>query len=86
MNLDEAFEAAVAKVNHLMKSGYNPGEHAMLYLYCRYRQVISGDVEEKRPNAFLYPTEARKWDARSEIKGMPKIQAMEEYVDYVQRL
>ena len=82
MTLKERFDDAQARVKKLSKT---PSNDALLELYGLYKQSTSGDVQGKRPG-MLDPRGRAKFDAWSTRKGMSADQAMEAYVQTVDRL
>lgn len=79
---EKAFEAAAALSRTLQHS---PDEATLLRLYALYKQGSLGDVAEARPGALDVVGRA-KWDAWAARKGVPRAQAMGEYVALVQQL
>ena len=62
-----------------------PDNNTMLQLYALYKQATVGDVNTKRPGMTDFVGRA-KWDAWEKLKGTTQDQAMQEYVDLVNRL
>jgi acyl-CoA-binding protein len=56
-----------------------------LKLYAYFKQGSSGDVEGKRPG-FTDLVGRAKYDAWAKLKGMPKEDAMQQYIDLVESL
>jgi diazepam-binding inhibitor (GABA receptor modulating acyl-CoA-binding protein) len=82
MELKEQFEAAAAKSKEFTR---RPSNEELLQLYGLYKQATEGDVNEERPGGFDFKAIA-KHDAWEELKGKSKEQAMQEYVDLVDKL
>ena len=62
-----------------------PDNNTMLDLYALYKQATVGDVNTKRPGMTDFVGRA-KWDAWEKLTGKTSEQAMQEYVDLVNRL
>jgi acyl-CoA-binding protein len=82
MDLKEQFEAAIAKAKSLPKK---PSNDDLLALYSLYKQGTEGDVKGERPGGFDFVGGA-KYDAWEKRRGMSSDQAMQAYVDLVDRL
>ncbi|MBA2499347.1 MAG: acyl-CoA-binding protein [Chitinophagaceae bacterium] len=83
MDLKEKFENAVAESKNLT---HKPGNDTLLQLYSHYKQAIEGDVKSDAPaNPFDFANKA-KYDAWSGLKGKSIENAMQEYVDLVEKL
>jgi acyl-CoA-binding protein len=80
--LTSAFEAAAAQAKDLPSK---PDNETLLKLYAFYKQATAGDVQGKRPG-FTDFTGRAKYDAWSEVQGLPAEQAMQKYIDLVNRL
>lgn len=78
----QAFDQAQQDVKTLTK---RPGNDDMLFLYSHYKQGASGDVSGKRPG-MLDMVGRAKYDAWAKLKGVPREQAMQKYVDKVAAL
>jgi len=76
------FEAAAADVQRLPR---RPDNATMLQLYAFYKQATMGDVAGKRPGAMDVVGRANH-DAWEKLKGTPKEEAMQSYIDLVERL
>jgi acyl-CoA-binding protein len=82
MDLNQEFESAAARSKELTK---RPSNEELLQLYALYKQGTEGDVTGDRPGGFDFKAIA-KHDAWEELKGKPKDEAKQEYVDLVNRL
>ena len=82
MELQHQFEAAVSRSKDLTK---RPSNEELLLLYALYKQATEGDVSGDRPGGFDFKAIA-KYDAWAEIKGKAKTEAMQEYIQLVERL
>lgn len=80
--LEKLFEAAVADSKTLSK---RPDNEKLLKLYGYYKQATTGDVEGERPG-FTDFTGRAKFDAWSALEGTSKEDAMQKYVDLIERL
>jgi diazepam-binding inhibitor (GABA receptor modulator, acyl-CoA-binding protein) len=81
MGLQE-FENAAARSKQFTK---RPTNEELLLLYALYKQVTEGDVSGERPGGFDFKAIA-KFDAWEELKGKPKEEAMQEYINLVDKL
>lgn len=81
-NLQNDFEAAVANAKDLPK---RPDNETLLKLYGLYKQATQGDASGKRPG-FTDMVGRAKYDAWSKLKGTDQEEAMQQYVDLVNRL
>lgn len=82
MSLAEQFQQAADDVKQLSK---RPTNEELLDLYAFYKQGSEGDVSGKKPGMLDVKGRA-KYDAWEKRKGMNKEEAMQKYVDYVERL
>ena len=83
MDLKTQFEAAVAASKTLSEK---PANDVLLQLYSLYKQGTEGDNTGEPPaNPFDFVTKA-KYQAWEELKGKSKEQAMEEYIQLVNKL
>ena len=80
--LKAKFEKAVADSKTLPE---RPDNATLLKIYALYKQATVGDVEGKRPG-FTDMVGRAKWDAWSELKGLAKEDAMQQYVDLIEEL
>lgn len=78
-DLAKQFQKAVADSKKLSE---RPDNATLLKLYALYKQATDGDVEGTRPG-FMDMVGRAKWDAWNEIKGTPKNDAMQQYVDLI---
>ncbi|MDH4090741.1 MAG: acyl-CoA-binding protein [Cyclobacteriaceae bacterium] len=62
-----------------------PSNEELLQLYALYKQATAGDVSGERPGGFDFKAIA-KFEAWEALKGMPKEEAMREYVTLVDKL
>ncbi len=81
-DLQARFETATQEVQTLPK---RPGNDVLLKLYAYYKQATAGDVSGSRPGMTDFAGRA-KYDAWARIKGTSKDQAMQAYVDLVDKL
>ena len=82
MELQQQFEAAVAKSKELTK---RPSNEELLLLYALFKQGSEGDVNGERPGGFDFKAIA-KFDSWAEQKGKTKEAAMREYVSLMDKL
>jgi acyl-CoA-binding protein len=82
MELTEQFNQAVARSKELTR---RPSNEELLQLYALYKQSTDGDVSGERPGGFDFKAIA-KYDAWATLKGKPREQAMQEYIDLMKRL
>lgn len=83
MDLKVKFDEAVANSKMLSQK---PGNDVLLQLYSLYKQSIEGDVSGEAPaNPFDFVNKA-KYDAWLALKGKSKEDAMQEYVELVNKL
>ncbi len=81
-DLQAAFDAAVAQSKTLSE---RPNNATLLKLYGLYKQATAGDIAAKKPG-FGDLVGRAKWDAWNGLKGTPREQAMQQYVDLVASL
>ncbi len=62
-----------------------PDNDTLLKLYAGFKQGSSGDVEGKRPG-FTDLVGRAKYDAWAKLKGTPREEAMQQYIDLVESL
>lgn len=85
-DLQQQFNAAVDKVRNAPTDGdFKPSNDYKLTMYALYRQANDGDVSGKRPG-MLNVIERAKYDAWAKRKGMTRDQAMQAYVDEVDKV
>ena len=83
MDLQKQFEEATAHSKNLSEK---PSNDVLLQLYSLYKQATTGDVNTEPPsNPFDFVNKA-KYDAWASIKGKSKQDAMQEYVNLVNKL
>lgn len=83
MDLKQLFEGAVAESKNLSEK---PSNETLLQLYSLYKQGTEGDINIDAPaNPFDFVAKAKyqSWEA---LKGKTKEDAMQEYIDLVQKL
>ena len=81
-DIQTQFEQAAQEAQQLPK---RPDNQTLLQLYAYYKQATVGDVRGKRPG-FTNMVGRAKYDAWKKVKGVPKEQAMQAYIDLVERL
>lgn len=81
-DLQAQFEAAAEASKTLPTRPDNP---TLLQLYALFKQATTGDVDTKRPGMTDFVGRA-KWDAWEKLKGQTKDEAMQGYIDLVNRL
>lgn len=82
MPLEQEFQEFAEKVKNLKSK---PTNEELLQLYSLYKQATVGDCTGDRPGIFS-PTERAKYDAWKEREGMPKEDAMKEYIELAKKL
>ena len=83
MDIVQSFQQAVADSKTLSEK---PDNDTLLKLYSLYKQGTEGDVNTEPPvNPFDFVNKA-KYNAWSELKGLTKESAMQQYVDLVNSL
>ena len=83
MELKEQFEKAVADSKSLNEK---PDNNTLLQLYSLFKQATEGDINIDPPaNAFDFVAKA-KYTAWAELKGKSSGDAMNEYVNLVNKL
>lgn len=83
MDIKEQFQKAVADSKMLSSK---PGNDILLQLYSLYKQATEGDVNGEAPsNPFDFVNKA-KYDAWTEQKGKSSAEAMQQYIDLVNKL
>jgi diazepam-binding inhibitor (GABA receptor modulator, acyl-CoA-binding protein) len=81
-DLQAEFERAVADSRKL---GQRPDNPTLLRIYGLYKQGTAGDVTTAKPG-FSDLVGRAKWDAWNALKGMPREDAMREYVELIRSL
>lgn len=85
-DLQTQFNEAVDKVRNAPSDGdFKPSTEYQLKMYSLYRQATDGDVSGKRPGVINVIARA-KYDAWSKAKGMSKEDAMQAYIDEVNKV
>ncbi len=83
MDIKEQFEKAITDSKLLATK---PDNDVLLQLYSLYKQSTEGDVSGEAPsNPFDFVNRA-KYDAWAELKGKSSAEAMQQYVDLVNKL
>ena len=82
MDLKEQFEAAQTRAKGLPQK---PSNDDLLALYSLFKQATDGDVKGERPSGFDF-VGAAKFDAWEKRRGMTSDEAMQAYVDLVDKL
>lgn len=81
-DLKAQFEQAARESTELPA---RPDNQTLLQLYALYKQATVGDVNTKRPGMTDFVGRA-KWDAWEKLKGQSIEQAMQAYIDLVNKL
>ncbi len=81
-DLETQFKQAAEDVQELPR---RPGNDVLLKLYAYYKQATAGDASGSRPGMTDFAGRA-KYDAWARIKGTSKEQAMQSYVELVEKL
>jgi diazepam-binding inhibitor (GABA receptor modulating acyl-CoA-binding protein) len=81
MDLKEQFEAAATKSKGLPSQG----NETLLELYSLYKQATEGDVQGEAPSGFDFRG-AAKYAAWEKRRGMSSDEAMQAYIELVDRL
>jgi len=81
MNQKEAFEAATEGAKKLP---HQPNDR-LLELYGLFKQATEGDVSGEKPGMFDFKG-AAKYDAWESRRGMTMDEAMQAYIDLVEKL
>ena len=82
MDIESLFQEAVTRSKELPEK---PSTSDLLSLYSLYKQANQGDVTGDRPVGFDFKAIA-KYDAWAELKGKSAKEAMEEYIELVEKL
>jgi diazepam-binding inhibitor (GABA receptor modulator, acyl-CoA-binding protein) len=82
MPLEDDFQSAQVRVKQLTNT---PPPNELLSLYALYKQATTGDVTGARPGMLDFKGRA-KYDAWSSRQGTSKVDAMQQYIELVQRL
>jgi len=81
MDLNEQFEATIEKAKGLP----NQSNETLLELYSLYKQATEGDVQGEAPSGFDFRG-AAKYAAWEKRRGMSSDEAMQAYIDLVEKL
>jgi len=81
-DLQSQFEQAARDIQTLSE---RPDNDTLLRLYALYKQGSEGDVSGPKPGFFDFVGTA-KYEAWAKLKGMPKEQAMQQYIALVKKL
>jgi acyl-CoA-binding protein len=81
-DLKTRFETSVGEVKQLPQ---RPDNDTLLEIYSLYKQSTHGDASGKRPGMLDFVGRA-KYDAWAKLKGRSADQAMQDYIDLVERL
>ena len=81
MDLKDQFETTI----ELAKSLPTQSNDMLLELYSLYKQATAGDVQGDRPGGFDFRG-AAKYDAWASRRGLSNDEAMQAYIDLVERL
>ncbi len=81
-DLQAAFQTAVARVRELAE---RPDNDILLKLYALYKQATEGDACGPKPGFFDFVGTA-KHESWGKLKGMSREDAMQRYVELVERL
>lgn len=83
MDIKAAFAQAITDSKTLTEK---PGNEVLLQLYSLYKQSTEGDISGEAPsNPFDFVNKA-KYDAWAALKGKSSEDAMQQYVDLVNKL
>ena len=80
--MQDEFNSAVTRSKELT---VRPSNEDLLKLYSLYKQASEGDITGERPGGFDFKG-AAKYDAWSSLSGKSSEEAMQEYVDLVNKL
>ena len=82
MSLKESFEAAVKTAHSLT---IRPSNEDLLKMYSLYKQATLGDNTQDPPGGFDFVA-AAKHNAWKKLAGTSQEEAMNQYIDLIQRL
>ncbi|XP_037314556.2 acyl-CoA-binding domain-containing protein 5A-like isoform X1 [Pungitius pungitius] len=86
-SLEAKFVAAVKVIQSFPEEGpFQPSDDMMLMFDGYYKQATLGPCNISRPNGFWDPSGKAKWDAWRSLGNMTKKEAMENYVEDIQRI
>jgi diazepam-binding inhibitor (GABA receptor modulating acyl-CoA-binding protein) len=80
MNIEQEFNNIVAIVNDKGRTKMTLSNEKKLEFYKYYKQATVGDCNISIPWP-IYFEETAKWKAWSEVKGLTKEEAMQEYIN-----
>jgi acyl-CoA-binding protein len=83
MSLQEDFKNAAERSKTDIKE--RPSNEELLKLYALFKQGDEGDITGERPGGFDFKAIA-KYNAWEELKGKPSEEAMQEYIELVNKL
>ncbi|MBS3804322.1 MAG: acyl-CoA-binding protein [Oleiphilaceae bacterium] len=83
-DLETRFNEAVDFIQNA-EGEFKPSNELKLEFYGLYKQATQGDVTGKRPGMMDFVGRA-KYDAWANVKGMPKEQAMQKYIDRLEEM
>ena len=81
-DIKAAFDQAIADSKNLSE---RPDNATLLKLYALYKQGSVGDNNDLKPG-FSDMVARAKWDAWHKLKGVPRDDAMRQYIDLVDAL
>lgn len=81
-SLNDRFEQAAKDIHRLDQ---RPANESLLRLYALYKQGAEGDVGGDKPGFFDFVGTA-KYEAWSKLRGKSQDEAMQEYVDLVEKM
>jgi len=81
-DIEDQFNTASEEAKQLPRK---PDNDTLLKLYSLYKQATQGDVSGKRPG-FTDVVGRAKYDAWASVKGMSREQAMQGYINLVEKL
>jgi len=81
-DITSQFEQAADAVKKLAQ---RPDNDTLLKLYALYKQGSDGDVHGPKPGFFDFVGTA-KYEAWAKLKGMPADEAMQKYIEVVEKL
>ena len=83
MSLQELFLEAVTNSKTLSEK---PDNDTLLKLYALYKQATEGDNKEEGPSNMFDFVAKFKHEAWAKLQGIPKDDAMQQYIDLVKQL
>ncbi|XP_055523700.1 acyl-CoA-binding domain-containing protein 5A-like isoform X2 [Wyeomyia smithii] len=86
MSVEEHFNVAVKVIQQLPQKGpYQPNKETQLMFYSLYKQATKGRCPERQP-PFWDLIGRTKWNAWNRLADMPKEEAMQRYVDALEKI